>query len=141
MEALTLKDIIYLLPIILILLLIANLTASSRLEKMRVKEKTKSDFNTNEISSNELIIGGTFSGKMHGNNYLKEDTNAKTKLGHIFTVESLDVYYIQDIEIFEEIIGINLDNYSRHALITLTDEQIDELIKRKAFSFDGTEIE
>lgn len=55
----------------------------------------------------------------------------------IFTVESLNVYYVQDDEIFEEITGINLDNYNRHALITLTNEQIETLVKVKAFSWDG----
>lgn len=51
----------------------------------------------------------------------------------IFTVESLRVYYSQDDELFEEITGINLDNYSGHTLLTLSNEQITELIERGVF--------
>lgn len=51
----------------------------------------------------------------------------------VFTAESLRVYYIQNDELFEEMTGINLDNYSGHDLITLTDEQIKELKKCEVF--------
>lgn len=51
----------------------------------------------------------------------------------VFTAESLRVYYIQDDELFEEMTGINLDNYSGHDLITLTDKQIKELKNCEVF--------
>lgn len=54
-------------------------------------------------------------------------------MGRIFTVESLRVYYSQDDELFEEITGINLDNYDGHSLISLSGEQIEELKKRGVF--------
>jgi len=54
-------------------------------------------------------------------------------MARIFTVESLRVYYSQDDELFEEITGINLDNYSGYSLISLSEEQIKELKKQGVF--------
>jgi hypothetical protein len=51
----------------------------------------------------------------------------------IFTVESLRVYYIQDSDLFEEITGIDIDDYSGHDIISLTNEQIKELKKQGVF--------
>lgn len=52
----------------------------------------------------------------------------------IFTAEGLRCYYLEDIDLFEEITGINLDDYDGHTLITLTNEQITELKSKQVFS-------
>lgn len=63
--------------------------------------------------------------------FSKPPTN--TKVMQIYTVESLLTLYIQDLDLFEEVTKINLDNYSRGDLIQLTEEQIVKLKELEAF--------
>lgn len=49
----------------------------------------------------------------------------------VFTVESLEEYYIQDVELFGKITGIDLDRCK--GVITLTNDQIIELINSGVF--------
>ncbi|MEK5183262.1 MULTISPECIES: hypothetical protein [unclassified Paenibacillus] len=51
----------------------------------------------------------------------------------VFTADSLRHFYLEDIELFEEITGLNLDDYDHHNLITLTNEQITELKNKNVF--------
>ncbi|MCM3227512.1 hypothetical protein [Terribacillus saccharophilus] len=51
----------------------------------------------------------------------------------IFTAESLKVFYSQDDDLFENITGINLDNYSGHEIITLENEHVAKLKEKGVF--------
>lgn len=52
----------------------------------------------------------------------------------VFTADSLRHIYLEDLELFEEITGINLDDYDYHDLITLTNDQILELKNKNVFA-------
>ena len=52
----------------------------------------------------------------------------------VFTADSLRHFYLEDIELFEEITGLNLDDYDYHDLVTLTNDQIIELKNKNVFA-------
>ncbi len=69
--------------------------------------------------------------KQESHAFLEHPTNKKVM--KIYTVESLLTMYVQDLDLFEEVTKINLDNYERGDLIQLTNEQITKLKKLEAF--------
>ncbi|MEK5187096.1 hypothetical protein [Solibacillus sp. FSL W7-1324] len=51
-----------------------------------------------------------------------------------FTVESLNVLYIKNHDVFKEVTGINLEGQDNSEVVMLTESQIDEMVALKAFT-------
>ena len=51
----------------------------------------------------------------------------------IFTVESLREYWVEDYELFNEIVGVNIEDYKGSEILSLTKETVKELQEKGAF--------